>query len=297
MTTSPPTAASGRLAGKSAVITGGASGMGKATVERFLAEGANVVIGDFNEAAGKVVLDELTAAGFGERVRFVRVDVADEGDVEAMVAAAVNGFGGLDVVFNNAGIGGALGPIDQISLADWNETIGVLLTGVFLGTKHGARVMKEQGRGGAIINTSSVAGLCGGAGPQAYTAAKHAVIGLTRATAVELAADRIRVNAICPGGINTPLVNQGFPDVAAELLATAQPWPEAGAPEHIAGAALFLASDDARFVTGENLVVDGGMIPAGPRLLRGDRPSPFAGQVGISRGSTGAESDFRPIDS
>lgn len=200
----------GRLAGKVAVVTGGASGMGRSSVERFLAEGANVVVADLNDTTGKDTIAALADAGHGESVVFAHVDVSSEADVKDAVELAVDTFGGLDVMFNNAGFVGALGPITDIDRGDWDETIAVLLTGVFLGTKHAARAMQDRG-GGSIINTSSVAGIDGGRGPQAYTAAKHAVVGLTKATALELAEHRIRVNAVCPGGINTPLLDFGDP--------------------------------------------------------------------------------------
>ena len=278
----------GRIDGRVAVITGGASGMGKATVLRFCAEGAKVVVGDYNEASGKQLLTDVDEAGFDGSVQFVRTDVAQEADVEAMIATATDAFGGLDIVFNNAGVGGAFGPITEIDVEDWDYTFGVMCRGVFLGIKHAARVMKAQGRGGSIINTASVAGLSGGAGPQAYSAAKAAVINLTRSAAMELAVQRIRVNAICPGGINTPLINFGNEENMGARLAELQPWPDYGRGEHIAGAALFLASDDAEFVTGEALVVDGGLTAAGPRLwqrLGTDFSS--MGFSGVSRGTTG----------
>jgi NAD(P)-dependent dehydrogenase (short-subunit alcohol dehydrogenase family) len=281
----------GRLEGKVAIITGGASGMGRATALRFLDEGARVVIADLNETTGKETLDLAARAGRADRIRFVRADVAEEPDVASLVESTVLEFSRLDCVFNNAGLGGAFGPITEIRVEDWDFTFSVLTRGVFLGVKHGARVMKEQGEGGSIINTASVAGLSGGAGPTAYSAAKAAVINLTRSAAVELAEHRIRVNVICPGGILTPLVHRGNPEATLERLRSLQPWPEAGQGEHIAGAALYLASDDARFVTGEALVVDGGLTAAGPDLIRRARErgvvSPLQGLVGVDRGSTG----------
>jgi NAD(P)-dependent dehydrogenase (short-subunit alcohol dehydrogenase family) len=178
----------------------------------------------------------------------------------------------------------------------------VLVRSVFLGIKHGARAMKRQGQGGSIINTASVAGLSGGSGPLCYSACKAAVINLTRSAATELAPDKIRVNAICPGAILTPLVHRGSPDAVRPRLAGLQPWPEVGEPEHIAGAALFLASDDARFVTGEPLVVDGGLTAAGPNLISRMREgqgqtnaSVFAsGMTGVDKGSTGQPPVIRP---
>jgi NAD(P)-dependent dehydrogenase (short-subunit alcohol dehydrogenase family) len=280
----------GRLEGKVAVITGGGSGMGRATTLRFLDEGASVVFGELNEDTAMQTLE--LAGDYEKNVRYIRTDVAEEREVAAMIDLAVEDFGRLDIVFNNAGVGGAFGAIDQIELDDWDYTFSVLARGPFLGTKHGARVMKEQGWGGSIINTASVAGLSGGAGPQAYSAAKAAVVNLTMSTAVELGPDRIRVNAICPGGIATPLISVGreLKDVEAGLEQM-QPLPIAGKPEHIAGAALFLASDDSLFVSGHALVVDGGLEAAGPNLF--PRVRLFEGVRGVSRGSTGQDPIIR----
>ncbi len=276
-----------RLQDKVVVVTGGASGMGRATVLRFLAEGAFVVVADMNEETGKETLELAAAAGHGDRVRFIRTDVADEASVEAMIQLAITDFGRLDCLFNNAGVGGAFGALTEIEVDDWDYTFAVLTRGVFLGIKHGARVMEA---GASIINTASVAGLSGGSGPVVYSAAKAAVINLTFGAAVELARQQIRVNAICPGGIVTPLVHRGNVEEATERLKKLQPWPEAGQGEHIAGVALFLASEDARFVTGQALAVDGGLTAAGPNLFRRleDRGEGiFRGLVGVNRGNTG----------
>jgi NAD(P)-dependent dehydrogenase (short-subunit alcohol dehydrogenase family) len=277
-----------RLEDKVAVITGAASGMGRAATERFCREGARVVAADMNEANGKQLLVDLEAAGYSDAVRFVRADVSVEDDVAAAIGVAVGEFGGLDIMFNNAGVGGVFGPITDIAVEDWDWTFGVLCRGVFLGIKHAARVMIDQDRGGAIVNTASVAGLSAGSGPQAYSAAKAAVINLTRVAARELAPKCIRVNAICPGAINTPLLHRGNADAMAPMLERVQPWPGVGEARHIADAALFLASDEAEFVTGEALVVDGGLMAGGPNLFGklGADLSAF-GLRGVSRGSTG----------
>jgi len=286
-----------RLQDKVAVITGGASGMGRATTMRFLHEGASVVIADYNEDTGKQTLAIASERGFREQVRFIRTDVAKEPEVAAMIDLAIAEFGRLDIVFNNAGVGGALGPIWDIEVEEWDYTFDVLAKGVFLGIKHGARAMKRLGRGGSIINTASIAGLSGGGGPLVYSAAKAAVINLTRAASLQLASDRIRVNAICPGGVLTPLTDRGNPAAAAKRLEEFQPWPEHGKPEHIAGAALFLASDDSVFVTGEALVVDGGLTAAGPDIWRrfGTLSEARLPKSGVNRGSTGATSTSRPV--
>lgn len=286
-----------RLQHKVAVITGGASGMGRATVERFLLEGARVVIADFNETTGRALYEELAGQGYEDACSFIRADVSKEEDVIAMLEHANSAFGGLDVLFNNAGVGGAIGPLTETRVEDWDYTFDVLGKGVFLGIKHGARQMRQAGRGGSIINTASIAGLSGDGGPMVYSAAKAAVISLTQSAAVELASDRIRVNAICPGFIVTPLADGGDPEGTRRAFATAQPWPDYGRGEDIAGAALFLASDDAAFVTGEKLVVDGGLTAAGPELSRkfprtSARDSKYSG---VTRGSTGEGPDLRKL--
>lgn len=286
-----------RLQHKVAVITGGASGMGRATVERFLHEGARVVIADFNEETGGALMAALAEQGYEESCSFIRTDVAREDDVMAMLDHAVACFGGLDVLFNNAGVGGAIGPLTETRVEDWDYTFDVLAKGVFLGIKHGARIMQAAGRGGSIINTASIAGLSGDGGPMVYSAAKASVISLTQSAAVELAADHIRVNAICPGFIATPLADGGDPEGTRRSFAKGQPWPEYGRGEHIAGAALFLASDDSEFVTGEKLVVDGGLTAAGPELSKKyPRTSARNSKVsGVTRGSTGEAPDLRKL--
>jgi NAD(P)-dependent dehydrogenase (short-subunit alcohol dehydrogenase family) len=273
----------GILEGRVAVVTGGASGMGLASVRRFVGEGASVVIADLNREAGESVSAEL-----GDRTRFTRCDVSVEGDVAAAVGLAVEVFGGLDVMFNNAGIGGAFGPITEIEVDDWDATFAVLVRGVFLGTKHAARVMVDQGRGGSIINTASVAGLGGGAGPQAYSAAKAAVVNLTLTTAVELAPHSIRVNAICPGVIFTPLMHSGDEEDAERMIDELQPLPRRGEGEDIAGTALWLAGPDSGFVSGEAIRVDGGLLAAGPRILgRLRNTRNLHRSVGMAHGTTG----------
>lgn len=288
-----------RLADKVAVVTGGASGMGKATVLRFLAEGARVVIADFNALTGEAVMAEASDLGYADEVRFIKTDVAEEADIEAMMKYALEHFGRLDIVFNNAGVGGAIGPLTETTVEAWDYTMDVLAKGVFLGIKHAARIMREQGEGGSIINTASIAGLSGDGGPMVYSAAKAAVISLSQSAAVELAPDKIRVNAICPGFIATPLASGGVqPEATEERFAKSQPWPEHGSGDHIAGAALFLASDDARFVTGEKLVVDGGLTAAGPELSKKfPRGSARDSKVtGVTKGSTGEAPDITRLD-
>jgi NAD(P)-dependent dehydrogenase (short-subunit alcohol dehydrogenase family) len=287
----------GRLEGKVAVITGGGSGIGRATALRFLGEGAAVVVADINEATGGETVALAGTIGCADRIRFVSTDVTREEDIARAIAAAPANFGRLDCVFNNAGVGGAFGPITHIDAAEWDWTFAVLVRAVFLGMKHGTRIMRAQGQGGSFINTASIAGLNGGDAPQAYSAAKAAVINLTRAVAVELAPQRIRVNAICPGGILTPLIHRGSPEALEPMLASMQPWPEAGKPEDIAAVALFLASDDARFVTGEALVADGGLTAAGANSVKtlGGGGMAYAA-AGLDRGTTGLEMSIRTIE-
>ncbi|HLI66690.1 MAG TPA: glucose 1-dehydrogenase [Caulobacteraceae bacterium] len=248
----------GQLDGKVAVITGAASGMGRAAAILFAREGAKVVLADLNGAGGEAAAEAASAEG--RPCVFQRTDVSAEADVAALVARALGEFGRLDVMFNNAGIGGALGSIADIAVEDWDRTQAVCLRGVFLGIKHAVPPMRAQG-GGAIVSTASIAGIDGYANLHAYSAAKAGVVNLTRSAALELARDKIRVNSIAPGGVATPIIGGGanFNKAAVDaVLVNAQPLPLAGQPEDIAAAALFLASDAARFITGHCLVVDGG---------------------------------------
>jgi NAD(P)-dependent dehydrogenase (short-subunit alcohol dehydrogenase family) len=285
-----------RLAGKSAIVTGGASGMGLATVRRWLDEGASVVCGDLNVDNGRALEAAVAERGQGDRFRFTRTDVTVEDDVAAMTELAVEAFGRLDVVFNNAGAGGAFGPITEQEVDDWDRTFAILVRSVFLGIKHAARVMIPQGTGGSIINTASVAGLAGGGGPQGYSAAKAAVINLSETTALELAPHRIRVNAICPGIIFTPLMHGGNEEQAEEVIAELQPLPDRGEGADIAAMATFLASDDSGFVTGQKHVVDGGLSAAGTRIhgkLHMSRN--LHRMAGIAYGSTGQQASVRRL--
>jgi NAD(P)-dependent dehydrogenase (short-subunit alcohol dehydrogenase family) len=253
----------GTLEGKVAVITGGASGIGEATVRLFVDEGCRVVVADVLDERGRRLVDAI-----GKSAVYVHADVSQETQVQAAVEHAVSHFGRLDCVFNNAGLGGVSGPIAEIPVDGFDRTIGILLRGVFLGMKHAAPIMKRQGTG-SIVSTASVAGLQAGFGPHVYSAAKAAVIHLTRSGAMELGESGVRVNCICPGGIATPIFGKalGLDEAAADeaakkmetVLATHQPIQRAGLPEDIAQAALWLASDDSRFVTGHALVVDGGL--------------------------------------
>jgi NAD(P)-dependent dehydrogenase (short-subunit alcohol dehydrogenase family) len=249
-----------RVSGKVAVITGAASGLGEATARLMHAEGASVILTDIQDDRGRRVVAEL-----GDRARYLHCDVTAEADVAGAVDTAVREFGRLDCMFNNAGIIGAHGGIDEIPLEEYEFTMAVLLRSVFLGLKHAARVMKPQ-RSGVILNTTSIGGLQGGLGPHVYGAAKGAVVALTRNVAAELGAWSIRVNAIAPGKILTPMnaaTIVGDPDAideAREAFRTRTPLRgRIGVADDIAHAALWLASDDAGFVSGHVLVVDGGL--------------------------------------
>ena len=248
----------GRLAGKAAVVTGGARGLGEGMVRRFVAEGARCVIADIDVEAG-----ERLAAELGDAVVFLRTDVTSEVDIVAAIDACVSRFGALDVMVNNAGVVGVTGSIASTGLAEWERTIAILQTSVFLGTKHAFEVMRQQ-RSGSIINTSRTAGVQGGLGAHASPTAKHAVIGLTKSVAVEAAPYRVRVNALCPGATLSSLtagVVTGDPDNlegAYERLSSKYAGGRAPKPEDMANAALFMASDESEFMNGAVLVIDAG---------------------------------------
>ncbi len=239
---------SGRLAGKVALITGGCSGIGLGAVELFAAEGACVVAADVQDEKGAIL-----ARRFDGRVRYAHCDVTSEADIAAACALAVEAFGGLDILFNNAGHSGLAGGVDAVTPEGWDATFALLVRGPAVGMKHAAPLMRERG-GGSIINTASIAGLKPGWGPLAYSTAKGAVIHMTRCAAADLSPHKIRVNAICPGIIATSIFGHalGLPRDAADQMAARvvenaaalQPIPKAGLPADIAAAALYLASDD-----------------------------------------------------
>ena len=246
----------GRVSGKVVVVTGAASGLGESTARLMHAEGATVVLTDIQDARGQRIADEL-----GDRSRYLHCDVTAEADVTNAIDTAMREFGRLDCMFNNAGIVGTHGGIDEIPIEEYEFTMTVLLRSVFLGMKHAARVMKPQ-HSGVILSTTSIGGLQGGLGPHIYVAAKGAVVALTRNVAAELGAWSIRVNAIAPGKILTPMNATnliGDPDAmdeAREAFATRTPLRgRIGEAEDIAHAALWLASDDAGFVSGHTLVL------------------------------------------
>lgn len=271
-----------RLQDQVAVITGAASGIGEGTARKYIAEGARVVIADVQDERGGALAEEL-----GPNSTYLHTDVSSEEDVAATVCQAVERWGRLDVIFNNAGFGGVSGPIEDLDMAGYDSTMAVLLRGVFLGSKHATRQMKAQG-GGVIINTASIAGLQAGFGPVVYSAAKAAVAHMSRCLAVELAPFNIRVNAICPGLIITNIftnalgVPRAMQDALMPKIDTAlgnwAPMGRAGIPEDIANTAVWLASAEASYVTGQAITVDGGLTAGRQISELGER---LAGAFGV----------------
>ena len=244
---------------KVAIVTGAASGIGKAAAEAFAAAGAKVVVADVQTQAGEQVASALRDRG-NEAV-FVRTDVSSEADVAAMVATAINQFGGLDYAFNNAGIEGEQAPTAECEESNWDSVITINLKGVWLCMKHEIPQMVDRG-GGAIVNCASIAGLIGFPGVPAYVASKHGIVGLTKTAALEYAPAGIRVNAVCPGVIRTPMIERftGGDAEAAAQLAAGEPIGRLGEPREIADAAVWLCSDAASFITGDAIPVDGGWV-------------------------------------
>ncbi|GEB35656.1 MULTISPECIES: SDR family NAD(P)-dependent oxidoreductase [Brevibacillus] len=242
-----------KLANKVAIVTGGASGIGETTVRLFAQEGAKVVIADFSPR-GDELAKELNEAGF--EALFVKTDVTKEAEVKHMVDATVERFGQVDILFANAGIAKDA-PAHLLSTDDWQRTIDINLTGVFLCDKYVIEQMLAQGTGGAIVNCGSIHSHAGKAGVTAYSSAKGGVKLLSQTLGITYAKQGIRVNAVCPGYIDTPLI-AGRNEAMNEHLVSLHPMGRLGKPEEVAKAVLFLASDDASFVTGTSLLVDGG---------------------------------------
>ncbi|MFQ5605437.1 MAG: beta-ketoacyl-ACP reductase [bacterium] len=245
-----------RLKNKAAIITGAACGIGQQTALTFAREGAKVAVADINESAGKTVVEQITKAG-GSAL-FKQVDVTNHDDVQTMVAAVLDTFGKVDILVNNAGIV-ADARLVKMALEQWQRVIDVNLKGVFLCGQAAARVMESQGSGGVILNASSVVGLYGNFGQTNYVATKAGVIGMTKTWARELGKKGIRVNAVAPGFIATEIL-QSIPEKVIDLMVQKTPLGRMGSVEDIANAYLFLASDEAAFITGTVLSVDGGIL-------------------------------------
>ena len=271
---------SGRLEGKVAAITGGASGFGARAARRFIAEGAKVVIGDIQAELGESVAAEL-----GDDCQFVVCDVTVEDQVANLVDTAVSAYGQLDIMYNNAGVVGAVGPIATTPADEWIRTMDIHVNGVFYGCKHAARVMTPRGTG-SIVNMSSEAGIMGGRGPHAYAAAKHAIIGITKNVAVELAQFNIRVNAISPTGMATEMVAALSGDVndisgTEERLAATSPLKgRPGYAEDVVNAALWLASDESGYTTGHTLTTDAGRTIGSENVSVFQEYQPFIAEAG-----------------
>lgn len=247
----------GKLEGKVSLITGAGSGIGRSTAILFAKEGSKVVVADYAVEGGKKTVDLIKKDG-GEAI-FVEADVSKSADVQKAIANTVDKYGKLDVLYNNAGIAGAMAPIAESTEENFDKVISINLRGVFLGMKYGIAQMLKQG-GGVIISTASVAGLIGFPNITAYCASKGGVVQLTKTAALEYATNNIRINCVCPGVIWTPMVDAltgGTEEGKAAFTAT-EPVGRMGKPEEIAQAVLFLASDDASFVTGIPFPVDGG---------------------------------------
>lgn len=243
--------------GPVALVTGASSGIGRATARAFASAGYTTVIADVHEQEGRDAAAECEREGAS--CRFIQCDVSDEASVKSMISEIVSSFGRLDAAFNNAGIEGAQAPTGECATDNFDRVIGVNLRGVFLCMREELRQMVKQDGAGAIVNCSSVAGLVGFAGIPAYVASKHGVIGLTRNAALEYARQNIRVNAVCPGAIETPMLDRLMSSgVPRESIVATEPVGRLGKPEEIAAAVLWLCSSAASFVTGQALAVDGG---------------------------------------
>lgn len=246
------------MTSKVALVTGAGSGIGQATAILFAREGAKVVVSDVNEQGGNQTVECIKSAG-GQAI-FIRADVSRSADVEAMIQTTIRAYGRLDYACNNAGIGGVQNFTADYAESDWNQLIGINLTGVWLCMKYEIPEMLKAG-GGAIVNMSSILGWVGFAGAPAYVAAKHGVIGLTKTAALEYSAQNIRITAVCPAFIQTPMVEKVITDPAIlQMLTGMHPIKRLGKPEEVAELVVWLCSDKASFVMGNAILVDGGYI-------------------------------------
>ena len=276
---------------KVAIITGGASGIGMGTVLAFLDAGASVVALDLSTES-ITNLEKITVQkGQGERLRTVHGDATSSEDIAKMVKVAEDDFGGLDYAFLNAGAGGAVGPLEHLDPVYVDRTLNLLLTSCFVGLKHCVPALRSRG-GGVITMTSSISGIAGGGAPHVYSAAKAGVVSVARTAAVELGKDNIRVNAVIPGYINTPLISNFNEDEDTPDIAEVQPIARDGQPADIANQVLFLSSDNAGYITGAGMLVDGGIIAKGPAVIP---PHGLDGFAGYSPGNTGEEIEGHEI--
>ena len=277
-----------RLRDKVAVITGAASGIGAATAKTYVEQGAKVVLGDIQDDAGAALAEAL---GGPERAVFCHCNVTSEAEVQTLVDTAVSTFGQIDVMFNCAGIVGAIGPMSTTPADEWKLTIDIMVNGVFYGMKHASRHMKEAGSG-SIISMSSTAGVMGGLGPHAYAAAKHAVVGMTKNLAAEMGSFGVRVNCIAPAGMATPMVaevitgnHQNLDDTIAALAEASPLKGRAGLAQDVANAALWLASDESGYTSGLTLTVDAGATtgstPEAPAFAEYQPMMREAGRTGL----------------
>ena len=277
-----------RLLDKVAVITGAASGIGAATAKTYVEQGAKVVLGDIQDDAGA---DLAEALGGPAHAVFCHCNVTSEAEVQALVDTAVSTFGQIDVMFNCAGIVGAVGPMSTTPADEWKLTIDIMINGVFYGMKHASRHMKEAGSG-SIISMSSTAGVMGGLGPHAYAAAKHAVVGMTKNLAAEMGSFGVRVNCIAPAGMATPMVaevltgnHQNLDDAIAALAQASPLKGRAGLAQDVANAALWLASDESGYTSGLTLTVDAGATtgstPEAPAFAEYQPMMREAGRTGL----------------
>ena len=242
------------FANKVAIITGGGSGIGEACAETFAHGGARVVIADYDELNGQQVADAIKTAG--GTAAFMKVDVSDATQVEAMVQRTVETFGGLNIAVNNAGIGGAQAPTGEYPLDSWRQVMGINLDGVFYGMRYEIPAMLESG-GGAIVNMASILGSVAFANSPAYVSAKHGVLGLTKTAAIEYSAKGIRVNSVGPGFIRTPLLDNNLDEATLGVIAAMHPIQRLGTAQEVADLVAFLCSDEASFCTGGYYLVDG----------------------------------------
>lgn len=245
------------LKGKTAIITGAGSGIGKAIALLYAQEGARIVVSDLNEQGGNETLREIQSAG-GEAI-FVKADTSQPGDSEQLVKATLQKFGALHIAVNNAGIAGPIQPVGEYPVDGWDKVIAINLSGVFYGMRYQLPAMLAAG-GGSIVNIASILGKVGSKGSAAYTAAKHGVVGLTEAAALEYATQGIRINAIGPGYIMTPMLSQALDEATLKAVAGLHPMQRLGKVEEVAALALWLNSDKASFVTGSYYNVDGGYL-------------------------------------